>query len=115
VAKAITQMEKVTQTTAANAEQSASASEQLSAQSDTLRAIVARLNSMVGGGAEVASHRPTHEPMRVASRGPVARSHTPAPPKHRAGGRHSASEPALAGVVHADQNTFPLDEDFTEF
>lgn len=50
VAKAIVQMEKVTQTTAANAEESASASQELSAQSDTLRAIVSRLQSMVGGG-----------------------------------------------------------------
>ena len=50
VAKAILQMETVTQTTAANAEESASASQELSAQSDTLRAIVSRLQSMVGGG-----------------------------------------------------------------
>jgi len=49
VAKAILQMEKVTQTTAANAEESASAGQQLSAQSETLRALVGRLETLVGG------------------------------------------------------------------
>ena len=41
---------------AANAEESAAASEELSAQSDTLRNIVNRLNSMVGGG-QAAGHQ----------------------------------------------------------
>ena len=48
VAKAILQMEKVTQTTAANAEESASAGQELSAQSETLRALVGRLENLVG-------------------------------------------------------------------
>jgi methyl-accepting chemotaxis protein len=50
VAKAIIQMEMVTQSTAASAEESASASEELSAQSKSLRDILARLESMVDGG-----------------------------------------------------------------
>ena len=50
IAKAITQMEQVTQKTAANAERSASAAEELNAQSETLKDIVARLTAMVGGG-----------------------------------------------------------------
>ena len=49
VAKAIAQMEKVTQTTAANAEQSASASAELSAQTERLRDVIDRLDCMVGG------------------------------------------------------------------
>lgn len=48
VAKAILQMQGVTQHTAASAEQSASASQQLSAQSETLRDTVRELNAMVG-------------------------------------------------------------------
>jgi methyl-accepting chemotaxis protein len=48
VAKAIIQMERVTQTTAEHAQQSASAGQELAAQSDALRAIVERLDSMVG-------------------------------------------------------------------
>jgi methyl-accepting chemotaxis protein/methyl-accepting chemotaxis protein-1 (serine sensor receptor) len=76
VSKAIAQMEKVTQTTAANAEESASASQQLSAQSDTLRTIVARLNSMVGGGANFFG-RPLMAPGRAAiARKPHLASHT---------------------------------------
>ncbi|HEX4232158.1 MAG TPA: methyl-accepting chemotaxis protein [Bryobacteraceae bacterium] len=47
--KAITQMEQVTQQTAAGAEESASAAEELTAQSEGLKDIVARLTAMVGG------------------------------------------------------------------
>lgn len=50
IGKAITQMEQVTQKTAANAEESASAAEELNAQSETLKDIVERLTAMVGGG-----------------------------------------------------------------
>jgi methyl-accepting chemotaxis protein len=49
MAGAITQMERVTQTTAANAEESAAAAEQLTAQSATLKDIVDRLTAMAGG------------------------------------------------------------------
>jgi methyl-accepting chemotaxis protein len=49
VAKAIMQMEMVTQSTAASAEESASASEELRAQSKSLQDILARLENMVDG------------------------------------------------------------------
>jgi methyl-accepting chemotaxis protein len=58
VAKAIVQMKKVTQTTLANAEGSASASEELRGQSETLRDIVVRLESMVDGGRETRRRPP---------------------------------------------------------
>ena len=45
----IAQMEKVTQTTAATAEESAAASEELSAQAETSLGVVGRLESLVGG------------------------------------------------------------------
>ena len=48
IGKAITQMNKVTQTTAASAEESAAAAEQLTAQSETLSGIVNRLTTLVG-------------------------------------------------------------------
>jgi methyl-accepting chemotaxis protein/methyl-accepting chemotaxis protein-1 (serine sensor receptor) len=47
------QMEQVTQRTAANAEQSAAAAEELHAQSEAMRGVVARLNTMAGGSASV--------------------------------------------------------------
>jgi len=110
VAKAITQMEKVTQTTAANAEESASASEELSAQSDTLRAIVARLNGMVGGGSEASSRSVRRHPLGHANLRSGRNSHLePASgsPDHRA-------LPAPAAVI-ADKSAFPLEDDFKEF
>jgi methyl-accepting chemotaxis protein/methyl-accepting chemotaxis protein-1 (serine sensor receptor) len=49
IGKAITQMEQVTQKNAANAQEGASAAEELNAQSEALRNIVERLTAMVGG------------------------------------------------------------------
>ncbi len=46
---AVSQMDKVTQQNAANAEESASASEQLSAQAESMQEIVGQLVAMVGG------------------------------------------------------------------
>jgi len=48
VTQAITQMEKVTQNTAATAEESAAASEQLSAQAESSMSVVSRLAGLVG-------------------------------------------------------------------
>jgi methyl-accepting chemotaxis protein/methyl-accepting chemotaxis protein-1 (serine sensor receptor) len=48
IARAITQMEQVTQQTAANAEQGAAAAEELTAQSAALKDIMARLTELVG-------------------------------------------------------------------
>jgi methyl-accepting chemotaxis protein len=60
VNKAITQMETVTQQNASNAEESASASEELSAQAGNLREIVRQLselgNGSNGAGFETANH-----------------------------------------------------------
>src|SRR5260370_26872262 len=61
IGKAIIQMEQVTQQTAANAEESASAAGQLNAQSETLKDIVDQLATMVGGGdGENGRARQTH-------------------------------------------------------
>jgi methyl-accepting chemotaxis protein/methyl-accepting chemotaxis protein-1 (serine sensor receptor) len=49
---ALSQMEQVTQTSAANAEESAAAAEQLNAQSEALKDLVIRLSAMVGGAAQ---------------------------------------------------------------
>ena len=48
ISKAVAQMDQVTQKTAANAEESASASQELNAQSQTLMAVVDRLQALVG-------------------------------------------------------------------
>jgi len=46
---AVSQMDKVTQQNAANAEESASASEELSAQAESMKKVVAELVTLVGG------------------------------------------------------------------
>jgi len=55
IGKALSQMEQVTQTTAANAEESAAAAQQLNAQSEALKTLMNSLNDMVG--ANVSSRR----------------------------------------------------------
>ncbi len=69
VTQAIAQMEKVTQTTAATAEESAAASEELNAQAETSMSLVESLEAMVGHdeGAPVRHDRATSF-RRVASR-----------------------------------------------
>ena len=65
IGRSITQMEQVTQTNAASAEQSAAAAQQLSAQSETLKDVIGRLNHMVGGSSQVSasSIRPVRRPV----------------------------------------------------
>ena len=60
IAQAISRMEQTTQTSAANAEESAAAAQQLHAQSDALRLLAARLGKMVGFGNDV-----KHQPMAI--------------------------------------------------
>ena len=52
---AVTQMDQVTQTNAANAEESAAASEELSAQAEQLQGMIVELQTLVGGAAAVQS------------------------------------------------------------
>jgi methyl-accepting chemotaxis protein len=78
---AVTQVDQVTQTTAAGAEESASASEELSAQAQQLQVLVDEMVAMVGGGApaSAAYARPTTPPARPRPRleaPKMARAHT---------------------------------------
>jgi methyl-accepting chemotaxis protein/methyl-accepting chemotaxis protein-1 (serine sensor receptor) len=118
IGKAIIQMEQVTQKTAANAEESASAAEELNAQSETLKDVVDKLAAMVGGGA--AGER-TRRPLHRASRPGAARGQRHAEPgansamrKAAAPARNfAANEPALVNASQKD--AFPLEEQFKEF
>jgi methyl-accepting chemotaxis protein/methyl-accepting chemotaxis protein-1 (serine sensor receptor) len=119
IAKAITQMEQVTQKTAANAEESASAAEELNAQSESLKDVVERLTAMVGGGEAANDHtRPLHRRTAAASgrstqragesaAGLVAlRTAVPHPPK--------STNPVL--TAHgASKDAFSMEEQFKEF
>jgi methyl-accepting chemotaxis protein/methyl-accepting chemotaxis protein-1 (serine sensor receptor) len=72
ITKAINQMDQVTQTTASSAEESASASEELTAQSDAMKEIVAGLTALIHGAGEQmrpaggAVHAPglAHKPLK---------------------------------------------------
>ena len=84
---AVSQMDKVTQSNAANAEESAAAAEELNSQAEVLKQSVADLQQLVGGRkssggppAEVRRRQPVAQPLRPAA--------TPVP-----------SEPGRAGIV----------------
>jgi methyl-accepting chemotaxis protein len=67
VAKAITQIEAVTQTNAASAEQSAAAAAELKGHSQMWNDIVARFESMVGGGQPAKAHGSGRNPRPVVA------------------------------------------------
>jgi methyl-accepting chemotaxis protein/methyl-accepting chemotaxis protein-1 (serine sensor receptor) len=105
IATAVTQMDKVTQKAAASAEEGASAAEELTAQSESLKNVVAQLVEMIGGaGARSA----------VASRAP----RKPAPDHARglatmasAVARRTPSAQPVA-VHKAEKDAFPLETEF---
>jgi methyl-accepting chemotaxis protein/methyl-accepting chemotaxis protein-1 (serine sensor receptor) len=74
VAKAVLQMQTVTQSTAAGAEESAAAAEELNAQSEALKDVVRRLTAMVGGGTSDSPARQTHR-QSVRASAPVLAVH----------------------------------------
>jgi methyl-accepting chemotaxis protein len=116
IAKAVAQMDQVTQGTAASAEESASASEELAAQAQALNHIVVGLGAMVGGGGESenrgapAAHRGTASLAAPAmGHGLSALKSAVAKPKPKI----APTAPAMAGAKHAP-NEFPLDDNFGE-
>ncbi len=120
---AVTQMDKITQTNAASAEESASASEELNAQAATLRDLVSELQTLVGGTSSGSSSRPAP---RYEHREPVsARAYSPAPKKqesHKASLGSSQrpalshSRPALGSSKKRNPSEeIPLEDGFKDF
>ena len=64
--QAVNQMERVTQTTAATAEESAAASEELSAQAETTMGIVAELRALLQGREAAVRAPAPSQPMRLS-------------------------------------------------
>ena len=92
IGKAITQMEQLTQKSAASAEESAAAAQQLSAQSAALKNIVTRLHTLLG--IDSCIHPETRQLLaKPAQKTPLL---TPVPRK-------------------TAEDAFPLDSNFTEF
>ncbi|MFN7992821.1 MAG: methyl-accepting chemotaxis protein [Bryobacteraceae bacterium] len=118
IGKAITQMEQVTQKTAANAEESASAAEELNAQSETLKDIVERLTAMVGGCEVDGNARQTQRrsskasPSRRKGESPAGLAALARAVSHQS--KSEAAGPVLAG--HAShKDAFLLEGQFKEF
>jgi methyl-accepting chemotaxis protein len=105
IGRVITQMEQVTHKTAANAEQSASVADELTAQSSNLKDIVQRMAAFVDGAAH-AGVQPA--PRVIAQRATSTVRFRAEPPLPR----ETAPPPAMANAGHG---SFPLDEDFKEF
>ncbi len=122
IGKAITQMEQVTQKTAASAEESASAAEELNAQSETLEEIVERLTAMVGGG-EAANGRTHQAQRRAPAAGAKALQRPGQSSTSLAALRKAVSHPAksaerpepVLAARGANPEAFPLEEQFKEF
>jgi methyl-accepting chemotaxis protein/methyl-accepting chemotaxis protein-1 (serine sensor receptor) len=113
IARAITQMEQVTQKTAANAEQGSAASDELNSQADSMQRSVADLHVLVGGSVEEYAQRQPER--RGKPRQPAIGQVPNVPTSHRTPptGLRSLKKPD-AGVKPRNRN-FPLDEDFKEF
>ncbi len=115
---AVIQMDKVTQGNAANAEESASASEELSAQAEALKEVVTKLQEMVGGSskrpAPLVGAKPTTK-ARPAKAAPIRKTEMASP--HRNGSDHrSHGTGALASVKKARPGSeIPMDDDFKDF
>jgi methyl-accepting chemotaxis protein/methyl-accepting chemotaxis protein-1 (serine sensor receptor) len=122
IAKAISQIEQVTQTTAASAEEGASAAEELSAQSAVVEEIVARLRSLVESSSQVPGRSANWGARPSISKAKPAAAGESMPGSLKALGAHVAQKvgpragnsnaPAMA---LARKNDIPMDQDFQEF
>jgi methyl-accepting chemotaxis protein len=113
VARAVVEMDKVTQETAANAEESASASEEMNAQAVAMREAVRDLAGVIGGGHGDA---PVHDGDAAPSM-PAAARRLPALPPSAAetGARPAAKTRGRAGATKPEQ-VIPFDEgEFKDF
>jgi methyl-accepting chemotaxis protein len=99
VTTAVGQMDKVTQANASGAEESASASEELSAQAEMMRDAVSELQRLVGRGHAAGTVNPVRRPAVSASSSAPVRTVTPLKPAK------APAQPEPAGVS-ADHDEF---------
>ena len=107
---AVSQMDKVTQSNAANAEESAAAAEELNAQAETLKQSVTELLQLVGGKNEMSARAPQSPAAYKKSFSPA--SNQSAPMNGNSNGQHHAAAPKL---VAQRRNEIPLESDFKSF
>lgn len=120
ITQAITQMEQVTQTTAASAEESAAAAAQMNEQAHSLQRVIGDLRQMVEGPASASVQRLTPAPdlsrtHRVAT---FQSAMTFPSQKQNAVNARLQEKPAERSTSFAHATSvaeFPLDDDFKEF
>jgi methyl-accepting chemotaxis protein len=103
-------MDKVTQSNAANAEESAAAAEELNAQAGTMRQSVAALLELVDGQSRTTASE-TGPSISRASHKPATFSAAKQPIHKSNGNGHPAKQPQLA----ARKTEIPMDDDFKNF
>ncbi|MBB5061248.1 methyl-accepting chemotaxis protein/methyl-accepting chemotaxis protein-1 (serine sensor receptor) [Granulicella aggregans] len=110
IGRALSQMEQVTQTTAASAEESAAAAEELNAQSESMKELTERLNEMVGASiGSSLSPRASRSVSRPATFNPALRR--PVTAKKLTS---KLSQPRSKSELSAEKS-FPLEESFSSF
>ena len=123
IGKALTQMERVTQSIAASSQETAAAAEELNAQAESLHFMVATLGAVIGG-AEVGGTRPGGSGSHALSGARAAAPAKPVPPAiaARAKVKVASSMQAVrtaAGTKKmasaSSHSSFPLEEDFRDF
>jgi methyl-accepting chemotaxis protein/methyl-accepting chemotaxis protein-1 (serine sensor receptor) len=115
ISKGVTEMGRVTQTNAANAEESASAAAELSAQAEAVKDIIGKLNSLVHSGQEEAAAERGHAARRAS--GPAGSfasslSALGGTTARKPLGGGQALEKARAGAGANPRDEFPLESEF---
>jgi methyl-accepting chemotaxis protein len=117
---AVGQMDKVTQSNAATAEESAAAAEELNSQAEIMKRSVVELLQLVGGQSAAMTRKspPVHRPQGFHASAGSAKRHGPVSHNgngHNASGNgqaHAAPEPATTAKRRGE---IPLDGDFKDF
>jgi methyl-accepting chemotaxis protein len=109
-------MQRVTQSTAASAEQSAAASQEMSAQAEGMRTAVDRLHQLVGGsehvsGRAIGGRRGGSSPAPSSS----SPSRTARTSSKQLDNLRQAVAPRSSNTPAAVADPFPMDEEFREF
>ncbi len=111
---AVGAMDKVTQSNAAGAEESAAGAAELNAQAAAMKESVTELLRLVGGNNQTTIARTTTTPSRSQEARMVASVVKRPVTIHGNGNGHSRVEPATAGAAN-DRSQSPLGDDFKDF
>lgn len=123
IGKAITQMEHVTQSSAASSEESASAAEELTAQSDALKHVVAELMLLVQGGGQATATLEQRYSLETAktvhgytnTNAAISALSSAVTRKQPVHSKPTLSLPPMPVSHGMEPDSFPMEENFKEF